>query len=67
MSTSTFDLFYLLSIFPVALSIVMLIVYIDETNMLSMERKKSRVYVGNGGRYNPQKQEYIWDVNTFFR
>lgn len=67
------DLFYLLSVFPVALAIVMLVVYIDERNIanaIKADAERNKVLHSKTQNYNtyPQqnKQDYAWDVQSFF-
>lgn len=67
------DMFYLLSVFPVALAIVMLVVYLDElhtANTIKAEAERHKTLHSKTQNYNtyPQqnKQDYTWDVQSFF-
>jgi hypothetical protein len=61
------DMFYLLSVFPVSLAIVMLVVYIDEVHTFNLLHTESKPVLPKVTYYpQPNRQEYNWDVQSFF-
>ena len=63
------DMFYLLSVFPVTLSIIFVALYLEENALRTVlpNNNNKITHNNNNNKYVVREGEHLWNIRSFFK